>query len=113
VFFKLNYRCVEIIFLCRRLRGYLLSDLGSNCVFRIAWQVFNWDIVEYNKQMGEMEESEFSPTPDHLMELKLYLESPREYQESLRKRSGMTPSLRRCSSNEGSDGIKVDHHNHL
>jgi hypothetical protein len=64
---------------------------------RIAWQIFNWDIVEYNKKMAEIEESEFTPTPDHLMELKLYLESPREYQESLRKRSGTSPSFRRVA----------------
>jgi Domain of unknown function in PX-proteins (DUF3818) len=45
--------------------------------------------------MSEMEESEFTPTPDHLMELKLYLESPREYQESLRTRSCMS-HLQEC-----------------
>ena len=61
---------------------------------RIAWQIFNWDIVEYNKKMAEIEESELTPSPDHLMELKLYLESPREYQESLRKRSGTSLNMK-------------------
>jgi hypothetical protein len=69
---------------------------------RIAWQIFNWDIIEYNKTMGEIEESELTPTPDHLMELKLYLESPREYQESLRKRSGKFSSAATVNSNGAS-----------
>lgn len=81
--------------------------------FRIAWTVFNWDITEYNKKMGEIEESDDSPTPDHLLELKLYLGSPREYQESLRRRSGTFPSIGVLESNERSNGIKVDHHDHL
>jgi len=75
-------------------------EISNVTPFRIAWTIFNWDITEYNKKMGELEESDDSPTPDHLLELKLYLESPREYQESLRRRSGMFPNIGSVKSNE-------------
>ena len=64
--------------------------------------------------MSEIEESDDAPSSDHLVELKLYLEAPREYQESLRNRSRTFSSCRaESNSNERSNGIKVNYHNNL
>jgi len=62
-------------------------DDGMNLMQQIVSTIVSWDIVEYRKHLNAIEKLDDSPSPDHLKEIRLYLDASREFQSRLREQS--------------------------
>jgi hypothetical protein len=63
------------------------EDDGLNLLQQIASTIFNWDLIEYHKQLDRIADAEEAPSKEHLDKLKEYVETDYKQQDKMRNRS--------------------------
>jgi hypothetical protein len=59
----------------------------TQSLVRIVNTVLNWDVSEYQRKLDKLSKSENAPSPDHIQELRDYVNMDAALQEKLRAKS--------------------------